>query len=66
MIMSKVYTFASAGQNEVMDNLVAVFGEIVDERKSKNFVNNDSYKEKNKSKLSIKSSISFITPCCAN
>lgn len=46
--MSKVYTFASAGQNEVMDNLVAVFSEIVDERKSKNFVNNDSYKEKNK------------------
>lgn len=45
--MSKVYTFANAGQNATLDSLVAAFGELVDMRKSKSFTKNDEYKEKN-------------------
>ena len=46
--MSKVYTFALAGQSEVLDNIVASFGQIMDMRTSKEFANSEDYKMKNK------------------
>lgn len=42
------YTFAMAGQDETMDNLVASFGALVDQAKSENFVESDEYKKNNK------------------
>ena len=42
------YTFAMAGQDDTMDSIVASFGALVDQAKSKNFVENDEYKKNNK------------------
>lgn len=46
--MSKVFTFMNEGKNETLDNLVNTFGSLVEQRASKDFVNNDEYKEANK------------------
>ena len=45
--MSKMFTFAYAGKNEILDNLVASFSELVDMRSKKDFVKNDEYNKKN-------------------
>lgn len=45
--MSKMFTFAHAGKNDILDSLVASFVELVDLRSKKDFVKNESYNEKN-------------------
>lgn len=46
--MSRVYTFANAGKDVVLDQLVSSFGELVDARNARNFQKTEEYLEKNK------------------
>jgi hypothetical protein len=57
--MSKVFTFATKGQNEVMDSIVDLFDQVVTLKTSKNFSNDDNYKSLNKCL-----SESIIKYCC--
>ena len=50
-VVDMKYTFAMAGQDDTMDSIVASFGALVDQAKSKNFVENDEYKKNNKGRI---------------
>ena len=46
--MSRVFTYKNEGFNTTLDSLVTSFSSLVETRTSKDFVNNDEYKESNK------------------
>lgn len=57
--MNREFTFANEGQDVTLDNLAYGFSALVDARKSKDFVDNDEYREQNKT-----FSESLIKYCC--